>query len=293
MNRRIIAVVIVAVGAFLSCQGISLADPPPGVGPLIWQEEFSGNSLSDTQFSIREEGWWGGGYNTPNAVTVSNGLLKITTYTDAKGRHNGAVVWTKEKVPLFTHGYFEARVLFNSSPGMWSAFWMESPTVGQIIGNPEQAGTEVDIVEHRVTDDEGRDLRDRYLSAIHWDGYQEGVHKWKQKLHSPQPGLDNGTWHVYGLLWTPEKYVFYFDGVPVWEHDQQVSQVGHFLEFSSLIEDGSWAGNVPAGGYGSFSESTPNMYVDWVRAYALHAPEPSSAAGLLLIALATLRRRRC
>lgn len=291
MKRRTIAQVVIAVGAILLSQGLSLADPPPGVGPLIWQEEFNGNSLADTQFNVREPGKWDDVTNTPNAVTVGGGLLKITTYTQ-NSKHYAAVVQTRGTAPLFYHGYYEARVQFNSSPGMWSAFWMESPTIGDFIGNPELSGTEVDIVEHRVTDDEGDDLTRRYLSAIHWDGYDDGVHKWVQETHDEQPGLDNGTWNVYGLLWTPEKYVFYFNGVPVWEHDQQVSQVGHYIQFSSLGKNGSWAGDIPAGGYGSFADSTTNMYVDWVRAYALHAPEPTGMAGVVLLGLAGLRRWR-
>jgi hypothetical protein len=46
------------------------------------------------------------------------------------------------------------------------------------------------------------------------------------------------------------------------------------------VEDDSWAGLIPAGGYGSLAASTTNMRVDYVHVYDLAVPEP---AGLLLL----------
>jgi len=37
---------------------------------------------------------------------------------------------------------------------------------------------------------------------------------------------------------------------------------------SSEVRDGNWAGNVPAGGYGSMASTVTNMQVDYVRVYA-------------------------
>ena len=166
-----------------------------------------------------------------------------------------------------TYGYFEARMKFHSSPGEWSAFWLQSPTYGDPVGNPGQAGTETDIVEHRAVNPSGTDLRSRYVSAVHWDGYSTD-HQQVAKTHGPLAGLGNDSWHTYGLKWSPSGYEFYFDDTLLWTVTQAVSRRSEYMILSSEVRDGNWAGNVPAGGYGSFASSVTNVQVDYVRVYA-------------------------
>ena len=78
----------------------------------------------------------------------------------------------------------------------------------------------------------------------------------------------------------------------MWTKTTPVSARSEYLLLSSEVENGSWAGNIPTGGYGSESASATNMQVDYVRAYAL-APEPaSSLAGLSAAVLLLTRRPR-
>lgn len=56
---------------------------------------------------------------------------------------------------------------------MQASFWIRSPTIGKIIGNPQQSGTEMDIFEHTSNKMTG----DAFDHAIHWDGYQPGIHR--------------------------------------------------------------------------------------------------------------------
>jgi hypothetical protein len=72
---------------------------------------------------------------TPEAVAVHDGLLTLTTYTDASGRHHTGFVGTQGVVEV-TYGYFEARIRFNDSPGGWCAFWIDSPTNGDPMAIP-------------------------------------------------------------------------------------------------------------------------------------------------------------
>jgi hypothetical protein len=102
---------------------------------------------------------------------------------------------------------------------------------------------------------------------VHWDGYSTD-HKQVAKTHGPLAGLGNDSWHTYGLKWSPSGYDFYFDDTLLWTVTEAVSRRSEYMILSSEVRDGSWAGNVPAGGYGSFASSVTNVQVDYVRVYA-------------------------
>ena len=57
----------------------------------------------------------------PEAVTVRDGLLTLSTYTEG-GRHFTGMISTKGKYEA-RYGYFEARIQWADAPGQWSAFW--------------------------------------------------------------------------------------------------------------------------------------------------------------------------
>src|SRR6185369_8432622 len=98
--------------------------------------------------------------------------------------------------------------------GQWSAFWLQSPAYGG-VGNPALHGTEIDVVEHRAVNSSNNDVRHRYVSAVHWDGY-DADHKQDANTHSGLSGLSNDSWHTYGLLWSPAGYSFYYDDALIW-----------------------------------------------------------------------------
>jgi beta-glucanase (GH16 family) len=243
----------------------SVVTDSPHAWKLTFSDEFSGASLDTDKWAHRLPGPRHDAINASNAVSVSGGLLTIKTYTDA-GIHYTGMIGTQEIFEQ-TFGYFEARMKFHSSAGQWSAFWLTSPTYGNPIGDPGQAGTEIDIAEHRATNPNGADLRSRYVSAVHWDGYG-AEHQQVAKTHGPLAGLANDTWHTYGLRWSPSGYEFYFDDALMWTVTQAVSRRDEYLILSSEVRDGNWAGDVPAGGYGTFASSVTNMQVDYVRVYS-------------------------
>ena len=55
----------------------------------------------------------------------------------------------------------------------------------------------------------------------------------------------------------------------MWTKTTPVSATAKYLLLSSEVENGSWAGNIPTGGYGSEATSVTNIQVDYVRAFAL------------------------
>jgi beta-glucanase (GH16 family) len=239
------------------------AMPPPGY-QLVWSDEFPGTALDPTRWTART-GPRRDGFMTPDAVTVAGGILTLTTSTE-DGRHESGFLDTDGKFEA-KHGYYEARIRFSDAPGSWCAFWLQSPTVGRPLGDPATAGVEIDVVEHRVTDQGGQELADAVALNINWDGYGKDKKNIQRVTRIPGGAPVQGAWHDYGVLWTPSEYTFFVDAVALWSVARSVSQRTEWLQLTCEVEDGTWAGFVPDGGYGPRATSTARMEVDWVRVW--------------------------
>ena len=241
-----------------------MTPPAPGYH-LAWHDEFDEPAIDTSAWTVYA-GARRDAENAADAVSVRRGVLTITTYT-AGGRHVTGFLDTAGK-RLWTYGWFEARVRFATSPGEWGAFWMSSPTVGRPLGDPGAAGAEIDIAEHRARDADGVDISNRYAANVHWDGYGPD-HQQDGGAGAPAPGAAplEGAWHVYALRWTPDGYAFYLDGVRQWATAAGLSHRPEFVKLTCEVQDGSWAGAVPVGGYGSRARSRTRMDVDWVRVW--------------------------
>ncbi len=247
--------------------------PPPGY-VLDWSDEFDGSSLDTNKWNHRLLGPRNDATNTASAVSVTNGVLTITTYTEGGTNFTGMIGTENLYMPLY--GYIEARINFNDSPGEWSAFWMTAATM-VIPGDPHVNGTEIDIVEHRKVNSNNVLNHNRAVSNIHWDGYGTA----HQAVGSPAVGSGLSTdWHLFAVEWTTNIQNFYYDGVLVWgvtnstaqdpvPPEAPVSQRSEYLILSSEVRDTNWAGTIPAGGYGNRTNSTTKMNVDYVRSYIL------------------------
>lgn len=241
-----------------------LAPPLPGYR-LVWHDEFDGTALDTSRWTIYA-GPRRHARNAADAVSVAGGALTIVTYSEG-GTHFTGFLDTAGKF-LVAYGWLEARVRFESSPGEWGAFWLNSPTMGSPVGDPAAAGAEIDVAEHRARDSSGADISDRYGINVHWDGYGAD-HKHAGGEGAPRAGAAplHGSWHVYALRWTREAYTFYLDGVEQWTTQSGVSRRPEFIKLSCEVQDSSWAGRVPAAGYGSRASSRTRMQVDWVRVW--------------------------
>jgi beta-glucanase (GH16 family) len=238
---------------------------PPGPGwQTLWADEFNGTSLDTSKWAVAT-GARRDAVNSASAVSVGGGNLTITTYTSS-GTHYTGFIGTSSGLKA-TYGYFEASITFQDSPGEWSAFWDQSPTMGNPIGNPAVAGTEIDIDEHRVVDSGGANVSNKVISTIHWDGYG-AYHQSVSSGLVNNPGSSlQGNFHLYGLEWSPAGYTFYLDDTPYWSTSQAVSHRSEFIYLTSEVQNNSWAGHIPTGGYGSLASSQTKMIVDYVRVW--------------------------
>ena len=263
---------------------------PTSLDVLSWSDEFDGPGLDTTRWADRASGPRHDGVLTPDAVSVGGGVLTIKTYTEGGTHYSGMISTHRRGADGFeqAYGYFEARIKFHSAPGQWSSFWLQSPTIANPIGDPATAGVEMDVVEHRVrcvdapaptppaTCSPTNDISDRAQQALIWDGYGPESRS-TVKLTDPLAGLGNDSWHTWALRWTPTELTFYYDNAITWTMTRPISRQAQYLILSSEVGE-FFAGQIPAGGYGTRATSTTNMQVDYVRAYTPATPPANTAA---------------
>jgi len=313
--RRAALAALTVTAAFVACAPVAGATPgSSGAGTLAptavrgakapapldrptWSDEFDGTSLDLARWGYRAEGTRHDGILARDAVSVAGGALTIKTYTEAGRHYSGMISTQKTGSAGFeqAYGYFEARVKFNSAPGQWSAFWLQSPTIGSPLGDPPTAGVEMDIAEHRArcvttsaTCSVAGDISNRIQQALIWDGYG-ATSKSTVKLSDPPVGLGNGSWHTWALRWTPHDVTFYYDDTAMWSMTGPISRRSQYMILSSEVGQ-FFAGDIPAGGYGSRETSTTNMQVDYVRVWA--SPE-RAALGAAPTPSPTIASSRC
>lgn len=231
--------------------------PPPSADyKLIWSDEFDGPALDPAKWSDRHLGPRRDAINVEDAVTLDGqGHLRITTSRvskpDGRDEYHTGMISTQGHFEA-TYGYFEVRLKVQREIGHWSAFWLQTPTMGQDIGNPARAGAEIDVLEYLANGD----YRDKALHTIHWDGY--GKQHESAHCKAVVPDIRDG-FHTVGLEWTPDEYVFYVDGSETWRTTQGVSRRSEYIILS--LEVGKWADDIAQ------AQLPDALIVDYVRVY--------------------------
>jgi beta-glucanase (GH16 family) len=222
---------------------------------LVWSDEFDGATLDRTKWDYRGLGPRRDAVNVKDTVSLDGtGHLVLTTKRSGQEYHT-AMIGT-QGIFETTFGYFECRVKLQEQVGHWSAFWLQTPTMGRHIGDPTRAGTEIDIFEYL------RREGDLVHHNLHWDGY--GEHHKHAGTNVRVPGLGEG-WHTFGLLWTESEYVFYINGQETWRSTRGVSHRAQYIILS--LEVGKWAGTI------ADAKLPDHLYVDYVRVYQQKAAD--------------------
>lgn len=250
------------LGALIS----SSAAPPTGYY-LVWGDEFNSASLDTNKWDYWLLGKWRDAVNTTNAVTMNGSNAVITTYTTSGTTYTAMLASQHHFHPRY--GYYEASIKWADTNGMWSAFWLRSPTMGTYLDDAFVSGGELDIAEHRYIGIYGTNIADRVVCNVHWDGYGAA----EQTAGSPNVGTGLSTgFHTYSLLWNTNTYKYSIDGSQVWDGSSLVPAFGSdtYVLLSSEVDDTSttWAGTIPAAGYGSQATSKVKMTIDYFRYYA-------------------------
>lgn len=241
--------------ACVAATGLLAAEPVQSQLPegkkwrLVWGDEFDGAALDRSKWDFRlhimqtrhqtftnegavvKDGLLhlnlierGGQYYSPHLQTGRN-------YLDRPGSpYSNGLTWPVAEIepPLFAHtyGYYEIRCRLQRQPGWWSAFWMQSPTIGSSL-NPAVSGVELDIMENFTR-------TNRISHNIHWDGYGKNhKHKGSGEVTFAETAE---RFHTFGMHWSKTNYVFYVDGKETWRADGPVSHTEQFLLVSTECE---------------------------------------------------------
>ena len=264
---------------------------PEGEWKLVWSDEFDGTELDRTKWDFRlnlmhkrhitydEDGVkLDGASNAVFSIYEKNGEIctsQIQTgynymdepYTNESHFNDGVdpnqvpgLVWPigKLKEHKFVHkyGYYECRCRLQRYPGWWSAFWLQSPTIGSSL-NPEISGVENDIMES-------------FKPGVviphtnHYDGY--GVDHKQVGTGGLEVSLDE--FHTFGMLWTEEGYTFFVDGKQDGETiTSPVSHIPQFILLSAEAKGYRSLAYVPTDEAKAAAKAGDTFVVDFVRVY--------------------------
>lgn len=186
-----------------------------------------------------------------NPFSVHEGVLTITAARapDAIRPYINNYEYTSGMLTTYesfaqTYGYFEIRADMPENHGTWPAFWL-LPVDGSWP-------PEIDVIEMR-----GQDPNQLVLTA-----HSEASGEHTQARTVANVASTEG-FHKYGLLWTPEELVWYFDDVEVARTDTPPDMHDPMYMIVNLGV-GGWA-KTPADGLATPAE----MKVDYIHAYTL------------------------
>ena len=211
---------------------------------LAWSDEFDGDTLDESKWDYRlcmmgkrHPAWTDKGVKIENDCAVfsifeengeivSSQLQTGYNFMDQPGEKTTFgrehLQWNigKLRENKFTHryGYYECYCKLQQLSGWWSAFWIQSPIIGASL-DPKLTGSEVDIMECFRP------------GKIHRHNVFTGGYGQDMKNIKVGGGMmvDLNEFHRFGLLWLPDKYVYYVDGVEDGGVTENVSAIDQFI----------------------------------------------------------------
>ena len=189
-----------------------------------------------------------------NPFSISDGALSITAVPTPPAlqelvdrRYLSGMIAT-DRFFAQRYGYFEMRARLPGGKGLWPAFWMVAKT--------QQEHLEIDVMEAI-----GWDTAHIYQSTHLRASRGKGIH-----VRVGNEGFDYTTAaHSYGLEWTPEKLVFYIDGLETTRTDgSPFRDSPPMYMIANLAVGGDWAGTPD-----SDTRFPATMRIDHIRAYRL------------------------
>ncbi|HEX8445338.1 MAG TPA: glycoside hydrolase family 16 protein [Sphingomonas sp.] len=149
-----------------------------------------------------------------------------------------------------TYGYFEMRGRIPAGQGLWPAFWL--------IPADKSWPPEIDVIEARGNDPS------KIAMSVHWKQNGTGPHMGTGC--KPQVADSTTAFHLYGVLWQPDRLTFYIDRKPVGTAARPPGMDRAMYMLVNLAMGGNYGGNVDA--------TTPlpaRMEVDHIASYTVDA----------------------
>ena len=183
--------------------------------------------------------------------SIKDGILSITArktppehLQDFKNLPYTSGLITSRKSFYQTYGYFEISAKLPRGHAYWPAFWM--------LKRKQDWPPEIDIFEAIGDKPDSVDM------TTHWKKDGTGPH---QSTHCTVkvPGADQA-FHLYGVLWTKERIVYYIDRKPIGQFATPpgLDQPMYLLANLAVAQNANDKTPVPA-----------NFDIDWIAAYKL------------------------
>ena len=210
-NYEIELIVMIGTDSFSFSNFVNILQDDPNYIPnltLVWSDEFDGSSVNSNNWTFETgSGGWGNqelqNYTNGNNSEVVDGNLVITARkvndNTTVGSYTSSRMVTLGK-QSFTYGKMEIRAKLPAGRGLWPAIWMLGNDISS-IGWP--ACGEMDIMEYVGYDP------DIVHSTVHTTSGSGG----SGSGSSMSLPTCEEEFHVYGLIWTEEKLVFYVDDI--------------------------------------------------------------------------------
>ncbi|MCA1326028.1 family 16 glycosylhydrolase [Herbaspirillum sp. alder98] len=151
-----------------------------------------------------------------------------------------------------TYGYFEMSAKVPSSQALLPAFWM--------LPVDRSWPPEIDILEAPGH------MPDKLTRAVHWVSPDTSAHA-SSGCYTPTPAFADG-FHTYGVLWLPDRIVYYYDRMVVAQVATKPGMDKPFYLMINMAVGGRWQG--------AANQNTPlpqRMLVDWVAVYSVAGPK--------------------
>lgn len=258
---------------------------------LVWEDNFDGTELNETEHWNIEVNGNGGGNNELQYYrreNVSVGVEPVSgesclILTARKEVYNGKTatsgrVNTLGKV-YAKYGRIEARIKFPyTANGLWPAFWTMGNDYAS-VGWPKCG--EIDIIELGQAEGIARGTQDRHLvAATHWGpSWKDHPNYGKSTTHTESV---QGDFHLFTLIWDADAVSMYVDldknpdaepyyVMNIYDDSNEYAPGQYFHKPNFIIFNLAVGGNFPnihdIDNVTALDSGDAKMYVDWVRIY--------------------------
>ena len=225
------------------------------------RENTDGTNPNNLDWGNSEVQWYTA--DNENNAYVSDGTLKIRAVRETcETKKWSSSRMVTRNLKEFKYGYFEFRVKLPESPGFWPAIWMLRHDIYDPDGTVWPTCGEIDILESS-SNIWGLG---RVYGTLHCDAGHSGNPIYTQGL---QMSKIESKWHLYGLYWTPNNILWYYDDQLVGKYipkNTESNAVWPFHEDFYLIMNLAVGGNL--GGYIPDDVNEATMEIDYVRYFS-------------------------